>query len=328
MFRSFRSILLALITSLAASLLATVSAAPICAYSGPAKSLPLTKAGNLNLKALGTPEYLRIIGCGGGGGGAGARRAPNTGLAASGAGGAGTTVISYFYGPTDATTLLPVTFTSDGMGGCGGAQDHNHCPHIPPGGGVPDAGESGRPGMTVTIGDYNFPGGDPGTWPDAVGVSLGGKHTFAGGGGGASGIAGARPGSDAGSHKGGAAGTSGAGPGGNGGNPGGGGGASSASDGGQGGRAGAGDGNPQGAANNAEDGKSGGACAGGGGGGGAAGGTFQGANGGDGGESWIVIYNIGNKVEYEAKSTESAAAEVAMLGHPCGYLNITTPEHP
>jgi hypothetical protein len=269
-----------------------------CAFSGPAKNLPRTPQGDLDFPALGTPKYIRILGCGGGGGGAGAGRAPNDGYAPSGSSGAGADVVSYLYGPISTTTKLPVSLTDDGAGGCGGATDWNVCHGVPnkPGARARNQGEPGHPGTTVRIGVYEFPGGDGGTvveWDYSAGPApsraKGGQRAVPGGDGGTFGIGDASSGSNTSTHLGGKAGPRNVGNGGQGGIAGAGGGASSMGDGGAGGRAGAGDGKATGAANNAGDGQAGQACAGGGGGGGAAGGTFPGGNGGNGGEPWIII---------------------------------------
>lgn len=297
----------------------------ICAFSGPPRLLPRTPTGNLDFKTLGSPQYIRVVGRGGGGGGAGAGRAPNTGFGPSGSGGAGSQITHFLYGPIDSTTVLQVTFTGDGNGGCGGATDHNRCANLAVGTRAANEGQAGHDGVTVKIGNMTFEGGQGGAivagwlWPNApADMARGGQRWFRGGNGGTSGVSDPAPGTNVTPHFGGNIGPRPTDGRGFGGIPGAGGGASRVGNGGNGGSAGSGDGSSQGAANNAGDGQPGDICAGGGGGGGAAGGTFPGGNGAAGGDGWIIVYSLKSLAgDPPGQQGEPFPGDLSQFGRPC-----------
>jgi hypothetical protein len=297
----------------------------ICGFSGPPRLLPRTSTGDLDFKTLGSPKYIRVVGCGGGGGGSGAGRATNTGYGSSGAGGAGAQITNYLFGPIDNTTALQVSLSGDGAGGCGGATDHARCVAVPTAGIAPDEGQTGHDGVTVKIGNMMFEGGQGGRATNASGVARGGQLTSRGGNGGVANISDPTPGVDTGTYRGGKIGARPTDGRGFGGIPGAGGGASRVGNGGQGGSAGSGDGKSTGAMNNAGDAYFGEICAGGGGGGGAAGGMFPGGNGGNGGEGWIIIYSF-ITLAGENPPTEPFPGDLSQFGQPCALPQPKPPQ--
>lgn len=299
----------------------------VCAFSGPPDRLPRTASGDLDLSALGSPKFIRVVGCGGGGGGAGAGMAPNDGYGPSGAGGAGAHIVAYLNGPLNNASRLPVEIGGDGAGGCGGGVAHADCPNVPstpPSARAPREGEPGRSGTTVKIGAMVFRGGDGGgivegwTYPSYPPPRLarGGHLDIPGGDGGTINLKDPTGGTSTSKWPGGAIGARPTDGKGHGGIPGGGGGASLVAAGGRGGSAGSGDGKWTGALNNAGNGEPGGICAGGGGGGAAAGGTFPGGNGGQGGQGWIVIYSITDP-QIPGPAPEPFPGDLSQFGLPC-----------
>jgi serine/threonine protein kinase len=306
--------------------------AEVLVYNGPATELARTRDGFLNLQALGSPKFLRVVGCGGGGGGSGGGQAANDERGPSGAGGAGAEVVSYFYGPLDASSRIRILFDKNhGLGGCGGYADKNRCPTLS---GIPVApriGQPGQKGRTVSLGNLRFEGGDGGgvitgwDWSATLAPrqAVGGQHAVPGGNGGSPRIGEPADGHGTSESPGGKAGQPRTGPGGQGGLPGAGGGASQLGTGGTGGQPGSGNTKHDGAANDAGDGGAGRPCAGGGGGGAASAGMFPAGKGGNGGQPWLVIYKVNHVTGRRARFlTARAPVAERIKVQPVDILTI------